>query len=56
MWDASNLLKFSVKENPAPMEEWTPYGSIRPPHLDRFLRSDGGQFRPQRDNLGIVPT
>lgn len=43
-WDEPRLLKFSVTQNPAPMEEWTPYRSVHPPHLDGFLVSTGGQF------------
>lgn len=45
VWDEPRLLKFSVTENPAPMEEWTPYHDIHPPHLHNFLVSNGGQFR-----------
>lgn len=45
VWDEPRLLKFSVTENPAPMEEWTPYHEIHPPHLHNFLVSNGGQFR-----------
>lgn len=44
VWDEPHLLKFSVTENPAPMEEWTPYRHIEPPHLHGFLKSQGGQF------------
>lgn len=44
VWDASHLLKFSVTSNPAPMQEWTPYSHIDPPHLHGFLVSLGGQF------------
>jgi hypothetical protein len=44
VWDAPRLLKFSVTANPAPMQEWTPYKSIHPPHLAGFLESQGGQF------------
>jgi hypothetical protein len=45
VWDEPRLLKFSVTSNPAPMEEWTPYPHIDPPHLHGFLVSEGGQFR-----------
>ena len=45
IWDAPRHLKFSVSENPPPMEEWTPYGSVQPPHLDGFLESKAGEFR-----------
>jgi uncharacterized membrane protein YhaH (DUF805 family) len=45
VWDEPRLLKFSVALNPPPMEEWTPYAHIDPPHLHGFLRSEGGQFR-----------
>ena len=44
VWDEPRLLKFSVTSNPPPMEEWTPYDEIHPPHLEGFLASNGGQF------------
>jgi len=45
VWDEPRLLKFSVTENPPPMEELTPYGHIDAPHLHGFLVSRGGQFQ-----------
>lgn len=44
VWDPPRQLKFSVTSNPAPMEEWTLYKHIEPPHLHGFLVSEGGQF------------
>jgi hypothetical protein len=44
VWDAPHLLKFSVTSNPPPLQEWTPYSHIDPPHLHGFLVSEGGQF------------
>ena len=44
VWDEPRRLKFSVTSNPAPLEEWTPYHDIHPPHLHGFLVSEGGQF------------
>ena len=44
VWDAPHRLKFSVASNPPPLEEWTPYSHIEPPHLHGFLISNGGQF------------
>ena len=44
VWDEPRLLKFSVTSNPPPMQEWTPYEAVHPPHLKGFLESDGGQF------------
>ena len=44
IWDAPHRLKFSVTANPAPMQEWTPYPHVDPPHLHGFLVSEGGQF------------
>jgi len=44
IWDEPRQLKFSVTENPPPLEEWTPYHHIEPPHLQGFLKSEGGQF------------
>jgi hypothetical protein len=44
IWDEPRLLRFSVTSNPAPMQEWTPYSRVEPPHLHGFLVSEGGQF------------
>ena len=45
VWDEPRLLKFSVRENPPPMEEWTPYPRVAPPHLHGYFCSQCGQFR-----------
>ncbi len=44
VWDEPCLLKFSVTSNPPPMQEWTPYEDLHPPHLEGFFVSNGGQF------------
>jgi len=44
VWDEPRLLKFSVTQNPEPMQEWTPYRDVHPPHLEGFLASQAGQF------------
>ena len=44
MWDEPNRLAFSVASSPPPMQEWTPYAEIHPPHLKGFLVSRRGQF------------
>ena len=44
VWDAPRLLRFTVESNPAPLDEWTPYERVTPPHLRGFLVSQGGQF------------
>jgi Polyketide cyclase / dehydrase and lipid transport len=44
VWDAPHLLRFSVTKNPPPMQEWSPYGAIRPEHLREYLVSRRGQF------------
>jgi DNA-binding transcriptional regulator GbsR (MarR family) len=38
------MLQFLSTSNPAPMQEWTPYANVDPPHLHGFLVSNGGQF------------
>jgi len=38
------LLRFSVAQNPAPMNEWSPYGKILPKHLHGYFVSKHGQF------------
>ena len=44
VWDEPRRLKFSVTSNPPPLQEWTPYREIHPPHLKGFLVSRQGQF------------
>lgn len=44
VWDEPKLLRFSVTANPAPMQEWTPYPHVDPPHLHGFFISRQGQF------------
>lgn len=45
IWDQRRQLRFRVASNPLPMQEWTPYAQIHPPHLDGFLVSKQGEFR-----------
>lgn len=44
MWEPFRRLRFTVTSNPIPMQEWTPYARIHPPHLDGFLVSRQGEF------------
>ena len=46
VWDEPRLLRFSVTENPAPLQEWTPYHHIHPKHLDGYLASEAGAISP----------
>lgn len=45
VWDEPRLLRFGVTKSPPPMEEWTPYQEVHPPHLEGFLASERGQFQ-----------
>jgi hypothetical protein len=45
VWNEPTLLKFSVTQNPEPMQEWTPYREVHPAHLDGYLASQAGQFQ-----------
>ena len=45
VWDPPRRLAFSVRSQPAPMRELSPWGTVHAPHLDAFLRSRRGQFR-----------
>lgn len=45
IWDQGRRLRFTVRSNPLPMQEWTPYARLHPPHLDGFLVSRQGEFR-----------
>lgn len=44
VWEPFRRLRFTVTSNPIPMQEWTPYAQIHPPHLDGFLVSRQGEF------------
>jgi hypothetical protein len=44
VWDEPKLLKFSVAAQPPAMDEASLWGDVRPPHLDDYLVSEGGQF------------
>jgi hypothetical protein len=43
-WDEPRRLAFGVTAQPAPMEEWTPFQSVRPPHLEGYFVSERGEF------------
>ena len=44
VWDEPRLLRFSVAQNPAPMNEWSPYSNVMPRHLHGYFISKQGQF------------
>jgi hypothetical protein len=48
IWKEGSQLRFTVVSNPLPMQEWTPYAQIHPPHLEGFLASRQGEFRLER--------
>lgn len=44
VWDEPRRLAFDVREQPAPLQEWSPYAGLHPPHLDGYFRSQRGEF------------
>lgn len=44
-WEPGQRLAFDVRSSPAPMQEWSIYSRITPPHLDGYLASRRGEFR-----------
>ncbi|MBC7174126.1 MAG: SRPBCC family protein [Polyangiaceae bacterium] len=44
-WERGQRLAFDVRSSPPPMEEWSPYRHLHPPHLDSTMRSRRGEFR-----------
>jgi uncharacterized membrane protein YhaH (DUF805 family) len=44
-WEPGLRLSFDVRSQPRPMQEWSPYADIAPPHLDGYFRSRRGEFR-----------
>ncbi len=45
VWAPGHRLGFDVASQPPPMEEWSPYRNLHPPHLDASIRSVRGEFR-----------
>ena len=45
VWDENHLLRFSVAQQPEPMEELSPYPHLRTPHLHGYLLSREGELR-----------
>ena len=45
IWDEPRHLRFDVTEMPEPMEEWTFYDHVHPPHLEGYFRTTQGEFR-----------
>lgn len=44
-WEPGRRLAFDVVESPPPMQEWSIYSRVSPPHLDGYLASRRGEFR-----------
>jgi hypothetical protein len=57
-WKPGELLAFDVTSSPPPMDEFSLYEHIDPPHLHGYLRSHRGQFRfiPGADGLTLEGT
>jgi hypothetical protein len=48
IWDAPNLLRFSVQSEPDPLTELSPYNHISAPHLKGYFVSTKGEFSLHR--------
>lgn len=46
-WEAPNLLRFSVAEQPLPLKELNPFWEVHPPHLNGYFESHRGAFKLQ---------
>ena len=44
-WEPEHRLSFDVASQPPPLQEWSPYADVTPPHLDGYFRSRRGEFR-----------
>jgi hypothetical protein len=45
VWEPGRRLGFDVAEQPKPMQEWSPYADLAPPHLDGYFKARRGEFR-----------
>jgi hypothetical protein len=44
-WDENKLLRFSVAQQPEPMEELSPYPRLKTPHLEGYFQTHEGELR-----------
>lgn len=44
-WEPPRVLSFDVRSQPEPMEEWSFYRRVHPPHLSGTFRARRGEFR-----------
>jgi uncharacterized membrane protein YhaH (DUF805 family) len=44
-WEEGRLLAFDIVRQAPPMQEWSPYRDVSPPHLDSYFRATRGAFR-----------
>jgi hypothetical protein len=44
-WEEPSRLAFDVTDQPAPLQEWSPYSHVYAPHLKGFFRTTRGEFR-----------
>jgi len=44
-WEPGHRLSFDVASQPKPLQEWSPYADVTPPHMDGYFRSRRGEFR-----------
>jgi uncharacterized membrane protein YhaH (DUF805 family) len=44
-WEPGHRLAFDVAQQPAPMQEWSPYSDLAPRHLDGYFKARRGEFR-----------
>jgi hypothetical protein len=45
VWDEPRRLAFDVTSQPPSMTEWSPYQSVKAPHLEGYMVSKAGEFR-----------
>jgi uncharacterized membrane protein YhaH (DUF805 family) len=45
VWEPGRRLGFDVAQQPPPMQEWSPYADLAPPHLDGYFKARRGEFR-----------
>lgn len=45
VWEPGRRLGFDVVQQPPPLQEWSPYADLAPPHLDGYFKARRGEFR-----------
>ncbi len=48
VWEENTILRFGVTSSPPPMQEWSLFRTVSPPHLQGYFEATLGEFKLER--------